>query len=111
MAEIRVGMLSRTWHQPPGEWVGWHDFDGEWMPIRHPTSREVPGSRFSVGVFQWVRTVNRKGIKRGPVLVRVAGPVTEEQEVSRMAAQVCFLLDAGTYTGPKTITVAERRKP
>lgn len=111
MSGLNVGMLSNTWSQHPISWLGWHDFDGEWAPVHHPTSREVPGSRFSVGVFKWVRTVDGRGIKRGPVLVRVSGPVTEEAEVYRMAAQVCFQLDSGTYSGPKSVTVSERRKP
>lgn len=108
MDRIPVGLLSGTWSEPPLKWLGWHDFDGECAPVHHPKSREVPGSRFSVGVFQWVRTVDGKGIKRGPVLVRVAGPVTEELEVYRMAAQVCFLFDSGTYSGPKSVSVSER---
>jgi len=108
MREVRAGRLSRGWSIVPAEWVGYFDFDGHGAPWHYPRTREVPGSRFSVGVFQWVRTADGKHVKRGPVLVRISGPVTEEEEVVRMAAQVCFQLEAGTYAGRRSVAVRER---
>ncbi len=47
-----------------------------------------------------------KGCKRGAVKVRVKGPVNDPEQVYAKARTIVGELDAGTYTGPKPVTVA-----
>lgn len=61
--------------------------------------------RFSVGIFQWVLLSSGKGVKRGPVKVRVVGYISDAHKIAEKAREVCQELDAGTYTGPKKVTV------
>lgn len=62
---------------------------------------------FSVGIFEVVPKASGKGTKRGgPVKVRVRGLVSDPQAVYDAAARILSELDAGTYVGPKTVTVA-----
>lgn len=99
------GLLEGDWGEDPARWVGWYDFDGEAAPVRLRERGRHLQSSFSVGVFQWVHKAGGRGVKRGPVLVRVHGLVDQEREVYRLAAQICFQLDAGTYDGTKKVTV------
>jgi len=56
-------------------------------------------------VFEWLPKASGKGLKKGPVKVRVSGPARFPDIVEREAKRVVAALDAGTYTGPKRITV------
>jgi hypothetical protein len=61
---------------------------------------------FSVGVFAWGPTKAGDGLlKRGPAKVRVTGLRTREgyKSVRLAAASIARSLDAGTYSGRKTV--------
>jgi hypothetical protein len=83
--------------------AGSHGFDGACTPGRGKAN--PAWATFSVGIFEWVPKSNGKGLKRGKVKVRVKGPTCCPDLVNMMAAQIAKELDAGTYTGPKTVTV------
>jgi hypothetical protein len=82
--------------------VGAHDFDGFCAP---KIGQASPWTTFSVGIFEWVAKRNGKGLKRGRVKVRVIGPTSHPDIVKLKAAEIVLELDAGTYTGPKSIVV------
>ena len=80
-----------------------HEFDGACAPGKpiHSTSWMT----FSVGCYELVQRKSGNGTKRGPVKVRVIGPVSRPHDVYRKAEEICVALDAGTYVGPKTVRV------
>lgn len=59
----------------------------------------------SVGVFEWISRANGKGVKRGPVKVRVRG--SDPVKISRKAKEICDELDVGAYRGPKTVVARD----
>jgi len=61
---------------------------------------------FSVGIFQCVPRNSGKGGKKSAVKVRVRGYVSQPTKVYDRAKEIIIALDAGTYTGPKNVTVA-----
>lgn len=92
--------------------VGKHEFYGELAPPGVCGSNAgisfgslASQSTFSVGVFQWVLKANGKGVKRGPVKVRISGNVGDAKLVAAKARAICELLDLGAYTGPKNVKV------
>lgn len=82
--------------------TGKHDFDGGYMP---GIERHNWNQTFSVGVFQWVLKVSGNGIKRSAVKVRVRGQCHDAEKVYAKAREIAAELDAGTYAGPKNVTV------
>ena len=80
--------------------LGKHDFDGSCAPGN-------PGGcsweSFSLGIFEWISTSNGLGLKRGKVKVRVKGSTAYPDRVEAKAREVADALDAGRYTGPKTV--------
>lgn len=60
---------------------------------------------FSVGVFQWVPMKSCHGTKKGKSKVRVKGFTLDREAVHAKAREIADQLDAGTYVGPKTVTV------
>ncbi len=90
-----------------GRKVGEHDFV---MPVECSSGWGISLSNFktfSVGVFLWIPTRSKGGIKRGAAKVRVSGPVSHDglKLVYDKALEVANALDAGTYTGPKLVRV------
>ena len=90
-----------------GRKVGEHDFvmpdigSREWgVALRNYKT-------FSVGVFLWVPTRAKGGIKRGKAKMRVSGPANHDglKLVYDKALEVANALDAGTYNGPKLVRV------
>ena len=83
--------------------VGKHDFDGQCRPkIKyHFDSLRT----FSVGCFEILQRKDGRGTKRSGVKVRVRGYVSNPEAVYARAREICAQLDAGTYSGPKTVTV------
>lgn len=77
--------------------VGTHGFSGACLP-RYGSHFET----FSVGVFEWVPRANGKGVKRGPVKVRVWGK--DERKIMARAREIAAELDAGAYRGPKKVS-------
>lgn len=63
---------------------------------------------FSVGIFEWIPTKDKKGLKRGKVKVRVRGNCIDKDEVIDKAREIATLLDHGKYTGAKNVTVRGR---
>jgi hypothetical protein len=88
--------------------VGQHDYFGACDPAHGDAAAARTGERvaetFSVGVFEW-RPKKRRGLKPGPVKVRVRGLTSNPIAVYRRAKEVCDELDSGAYRGPKTITL------
>lgn len=83
--------------RPPGI----HSFDGACLPGHS----EPLWDAFSVGVFEWVPTKSGKGVKRGKVKVRVKGLWCNSEAVFAKAREIACELDAGTYSGPKNVSV------
>ncbi len=83
--------------------VGEHDFR---MPTTDNSSRP-PYATFSIGVFEWVKALNKAGIKPGKAKVRIVGVPTKQgwKDVHDKAIEVANALDAGTYEGPKRLVV------
>ena len=81
--------------------AGRHDFDGSCSPSKYVS--HINHQTFSVGVFQWLLKTDKKSLKRSAVKVRVKGLVSDPEAVNARAREVAEQLDAGTYTGPKTI--------
>ena len=81
---------------------GKHDFDGSCAPF----GREAffGQKTFSVGIFQWLRKSSGKGLKRGPVKVRVSGYVSDADKVYARARLIVGELDRGEYRGTKNVT-------
>jgi hypothetical protein len=65
---------------------------------------------FSYGIFPLVSTADGKRVKRGKVVVRVVGSVANAAAVEAEARRICNALEAGTYAGPKRVTVRETRR-
>lgn len=88
----------------PPRFNGQHDFGGRCDPYSWDVA--ITGQKsFSVGIFEYVTTKNGAGLKRGPVKVRVTGPVSYPASVYRAALAIVDALDAGEYQGPKRVTV------
>ncbi len=80
-----------------------HGYSGQCAPH---TGCGISYKTFSVGIFEVVPTASGKGTKRGgAVKVRVRGLVSDPQAVYDAAARIVSELDAGTYSGPKNVTV------
>lgn len=78
-----------------------HGFDGNCRP-----GKGSPNSAtFSVGIFPILKKASGSGTKRGTVLVRVRGRVSDPEPVYTKAQEIVDLLDAGKYTGPKTVRI------
>lgn len=86
--------------------AGKHDFDGNCAPSADGVLTYTAQETFSVGIFEWVPTSSGKGCKRGAVKVRVKGPFSDPEKVYSKARAIAGELDAGTYAGPKNVTVA-----
>lgn len=84
--------------------AGKHDFEGNCAPEETGTIRNQ--ETFSVGIFQWVPKSSGKGCKRSAVKVRVKGPFHKPSAVYAKAGEIVSALDAGTYSGPKNVTVS-----
>lgn len=81
-----------------------HGFDGNCRP-GGPGEFCSSQETFSVGIFQILPKSSGKGTKRGPVKVRVRGYVSHPGYVYSKAREIVDQLDAGTYSGPKTVRV------
>lgn len=79
------------------EKIGKHDFE--------PYAGSGYCLTFSVGVFQWVPMKSCYGTKKGKAKVRVKGFTSDREAVHARAREIADQLDAGTYVGPKTVTV------
>jgi hypothetical protein len=80
-----------------------HEFDGACAPGH--AIHSATWKTFSVGCYEIVPRKSVTGTKRGPVKVRVIGPVSRPHDVYTKASEICGKLDDGTYWGPKTVRV------
>lgn len=94
-----------TVREPRPAHAGGHDFDGHCAPGGSGAAYFGGQATFSVGVFQWVPKSHSNGLKRGPVKVRVKGRCSDPELVYAKAREIASALDAGTYRGPKHVTV------
>jgi hypothetical protein len=62
------------------------DFDGACKPIGVSFGHY---QTFSVGIFQWIPTVDNKGLKRGKVAKRIRGWTSEAEQVYERARAEC----------------------
>ena len=81
--------------------AGTHEYSGKCAPGDYGNMWLT----FSVGVFEWVPRANGKGTKRSKAKVRVKGPTRTPDLVYAKAREIADSLDAGTYAGPKTVTL------
>lgn len=79
-----------------------HDFDGACIPKKGVISTY---KTFSVGVFQWLPKSRGKGLKRGPVKVRVSGLCRASTVVFATARGIVEALDENRYSGPRNVNV------
>ena len=81
--------------------AGTHGFDGKCAP----SARESWSGQetFSLGIFEWVPKASGKGVKRGPVKVRVRGSVSSPRGAYRRAEAIASALNYKLYTGPKNV--------
>lgn len=86
--------------------AGKHGFDGDCAPGAAGVLKNSVQETFSVGIFEWVPKSSGKGCKRGAVKVRVKGPFGDPEKVYAKARTIAGELDAGSYAGPKNVTVA-----
>jgi hypothetical protein len=84
------------------EFAGTHQYNGAHAPVQGQIHWNTT---FSLGIFEWVPKVNGKECKKGKVKVRVRGLCNNAPGVFNVADRICKELDAGTYTGKKTVTV------
>lgn len=89
--------MNEVRHEKPGT----HGFAGNCAPGAL-NQLSGPQETFSVGVFEWLPKSSGKGVKKGPVKVRLRGSMSDPDEVYAAARSVCAQLDAGTYKGPKS---------
>lgn len=73
----------------PYEW----DFDGSCVP---DGPQSFSGQEtFSVGIFQWIPTKSGTSLKRGKVVKRIRGHVSEKHKVIADARNECFRRNKG----------------
>lgn len=87
--------------------LGKHEYTGICQP---GDGKCIYFETFSVGVFEWIGKAGTKGnnpehLKKSVVKVRVYGLVKHPEKVYDKALEICALLDAGTYDGPKKVKV------
>lgn len=81
--------------------AGFHDFDRSSLKFRLDEGVDS----FTISVFQWGVSVDGKKLKRGKSKVSVRGLRVHRDMVHSKALEVLEALDAGTYTGPKSMFV------
>lgn len=71
------------------------------------SGRSTSWRTFSVGIFPIIPKASGKGTKRGKVVVRVSGPTDKKgvAAVEAKAREIITSLSAGTYAGPKRVTL------
>lgn len=89
----------------PSAVAGQHAWYGNYDPA-HYTPLYGNYYTFSVSCFEYLPK-SSGGLKRGPAKVRVSGRRDKPEKVYEKATEICRLLDAGTYDGPKNIVVKE----
>jgi len=80
--------------------AGAHSYDGSCRP---ENQNGATYQTFSVGCFEWLQ--GKHGVKKSKAKVRVRGSIFSSEKVHAKAQEICKQLDAGTYQGPKTVTV------
>ena len=80
-----------------------HYFEGSCAPGTSPYARQW--DTFSVGIFEAISTADGKRIKKGKVKVRVKGLTRYPEAVIAKAREIVDAMDAGTYSGPKNVSV------
>lgn len=85
------------------EIAGRHGFSGQCEP--QEGARGYHWKTFSLGIFQWLPKASGSGLKRSKVKVRVIGSSNRPELARAKAQEIASALDAGSYSGPKTVTV------
>lgn len=81
------------------QFVGKHDYDKEGSII------EEWNKTFSVGIFKWELKNNGKSMKKGKIIVRVSGLVSNKEKVFDFAEKVVKDLDSILWDGRKSVFV------
>lgn len=83
-----VRCALKGWNLPV---AGLWDYDGACKPNPVTEQPVLGGSwqTFSVGVFQWVAKSRGTGVKRGKVVKRISGPVSDPASVYAKAEAFC----------------------
>lgn len=85
--------------------AGKHGFSGSCAPDSGHQFRAEHFQTFSLGIFEWVNKASGRGVKKGPVRVRVCGATSNAEAVKAKAEEIAKLLDSGTYSGPKNVKI------
>lgn len=84
--------------------VGTHGFTAGGRAPTKP--REYAYRTFSVGIFRWdVENLGLGTVKKSAAEVRVSGPTSNPEAVYAKARAIVAELDAGTYSGPKRVSM------
>lgn len=70
----------------------------EWLSVSHPDTKS-----FSVGIFKWVLSANKRYLKPSKAVVRVIGSAKEPVKIFNTADLLIRRLDEGTWNGQKTL--------
>lgn len=95
--------INSVTHLGPTPEANKHGFDGSCAPGADAGYASQVG--FSVGVFQWLPKSGGKGLKRGPVKVRVKGFVRDAEKVYSKAREICAKLDSGWVPDKKSMSM------
>lgn len=68
------------------------------------SANSIVNRTFSVGIFKWVAARNGR-VKKSRSEVRVSGLVKNKENVFKVVSEVRSKLQAGTWSGPKTVKV------
>ena len=90
---------------PNGMTTGLHYWDGAVIPSVGESWWGI--KTFSVGIFKAVLTAKGDRCKRGPVLYRVKGFVSNPDKVFDRATEICRLMDRGKWESIKKSEVVK----
>lgn len=79
--------------------IGLYDYNTHLISVNSIVYRT-----FSVGIFKWVAARSGR-LKKGRSEVRVSGLVKNKENVFKVVSEVRSKLQAGTWSGPKTVKV------
>ena len=76
---------------PDDRTAGKYDYDGGCAPCLGGTYKGQ--ETFSIGIFRWLPKASGKGLKRGKVVYRIRGKVSDAEKVYSRAQEICRSID------------------
>ena len=83
--------------------MGKHEYSGAWSP--RVGGQYYSNTTFSVGIYEAFPEFAGERAGKSAVKVRVSGYTIKPELVYQKAREICEQLDAGTYAGPKNVSV------